>query len=459
MALGRRKREQQEAWVATSDLPKSPGHPFYEKLNGLLAEAGFDAYVEELCRPYYAEGRGRPSIPPGMYFRMLLAGYFEGIGTQRGIAWRCSDSLSLRAFLGLGATQAAPDHSSLTVIRQRLPWEVYMQVFLFVLALAQVKGLLDGKSLGVDATTLEANAAMKAIVRRDTGEDWQAYLTQLMREEGVVEAEEEPTEEARRRFDQKRKKKKVSNEEWVSPTDPESRITKMKDGTTRLAYKAEHAVDLKSNFIVAATVHGGDRADVETLPETLVTAQANLIYAGSPAVVQEVVADKGYHKAEGLAQCAGWQVRTYVSERRTRKRRRWKDKPPEWKEAVQGNRRRIRGARGRRLRRQLREKLERSFAHVCETGGGRRAWLRGLLKVAKHYLMQALGHNVGLLMRKLFGIGTPRSLQGLRALLRFLQLLVMAVSHGCRSLPAASATPLPPALRPLVTTRYYPAAA
>lgn len=458
MALGRRKREQQGAWVATSDLPKSPGHPFYEKLNGLLAEAGFDAYVEQLCGPYYAEGVGRPSIPPGVYFRMLLAGYLEGIGTQRGIAWRCSDSLSLRAFLGLGPTEAAPDHSSLTVIRQRLPWAVYVQVFAFVLALAQAKGLLDGKSLGVDATTLEANAALKAIVRRDTGEDWKAYLTQLMREEGAVEPEEEPTEEARRRFDQKRKEKKVSNEDWVSPTDPESRITKMKDGTTHLAYKAEHAVDLKSNLIVAATVHGGDRCDVETLPETLVTAQANLIYAGSPAAVQEVVADKGYHKAQRLAQCAGWEVRTYVSEPRTRGRR-WSDKPPEWKAAVRANRRRIRGARGRRLTRQRQEKLERSFAHVCETGGARRTWLRGLLKVAKHYVMQALGHNVGLLMRKLFGIGTPRSLQGLRALLRFLQLLVMAVSHRSRALPAASAAPPPPALRLLTPPPPYPAAA
>jgi transposase len=432
MALGKRKREQQEVWVATTDLPRSPGHPFYEKLNALLAEAGFDAYVEELCRPYYAEGLGRPSIPPGVYFRMLLVGYFEGIGTQRGMAWRCSDSRSLQAFLGLGPLAATPDHSSLTVIRQRLPEEVYKRVFVFVLAVAQAKGLLKGQTVAVDATTLEANAAMKTIVRRDSGEDWKAYLRQLAAEAGL----ENPSDEQLRRFDKGRPDKKVSNDAWVSPSDPESRITKMKDGTTHLAYKAEHAVDLQSDLVLAATVHCGDCGDPESLPETLVTAQANLIGCGSPAAIRDAAADKGYHKAETLAHCAAWHIRTYVAEPKTRGRRRWTDKPREWKAAVLANRRRLRGARGRRLNRRRTEFLERSFAHVCETGGARRTWLRGLLQVTKHYLIQVAARNLGVILRKLFGVGTPRSLQGLRALVHLLQLLLRALCHHQVTSPA-----------------------
>ena len=432
MALGRRKQEQQEAWVATSALPKSPGHPFYEQLNRLLAEAGFDAYVEELCCPYYAEVRGRPSIPPGVYFRMLLVGYFEGIGSQRGIAWRCSDSLSLRRFLGLGPTEAVPDHSSLTVIRQRLPEELYVQVFVFVLGIAEAKGLLQGRTVAVDATTLEANAAMKTIVRRETGQDWKGYLGELAAEAGL----ENPSDEQLRRFDKARQDKKVSNDEWVSQTDAESRITKMKDGRTHLAYKAEHAVDLESDLVLAATVHPGDRGDPESLPESLVVAQANLIRAGSEAAIEEVVADKGYHKAETLADCAAWQIRTYVAEPKARGPRRWTDKPREWKEAVLANRRRVRGRRGRRLNRRRREFLERGFAHVCETGGARRTWIRGLVEVTKHYLIQVAARNLGVLMRKLIGIGTPRSLQGLRAVAGLVYFLIAVLAHGRLHLPA-----------------------
>jgi transposase len=242
MSMGRRKAEQQpELWVPTTELPHSPGHVFYGKLNRLLADAGFEAYVEDLCQPHYADGLGRESIPPGVYFRMLLVGYFEGIDSQRGIAWRCSDSLSLRAFLGTPLNEATPDHSSLTKIRQRLPFEAHEHVFRFVLRLAQQKKLLRGKTVAVDTTTLEANAAMRTIVRKDTGEDYQEYLKRLLAEQGV----ESPTAEEIRRFD-KRRPKKASNKEWESATDPDSRIAKMKDGTTHLAYKAEHVVDLDS---------------------------------------------------------------------------------------------------------------------------------------------------------------------------------------------------------------------
>ena len=408
MAVGKREATEQTMWVATSSLPKSPGHPFYQKLNALLRESSFDRFCEEQCAPYYAERMGRPSIPPGVYFRMLLVGYFEGIGSQRGIAWRCSDSLALRAFLGLKATEATPDHSSLTVIRQRLPVPVHEAVFAKALEIAQQRQLLKGGTVAVDATTLEANAAMKTIVRRDTGEDWKEYLARLAKEAGI----ENPTDEDLRRFDRKRQDKKVSNEEWRSPTDADSRITKMKDGRTHLAYKAEHAVDLETELVVAARICPADQGDAETLLGTLTVAQENLRDAGSAQNINEAVADKGYHKAETLADCGEAQTRTYIPEPRGNRRRRWTDKPAAQREAVYGNRRRCRGKRGKRLQRWRSERVERSFAHVCETGGGRRTWIRGLWEVTKRYLIQVAAHNLGLIMRKLFGMGTPRSLQG-----------------------------------------------
>ena len=407
MSMGRRPTEQQtDLWVPTADLPRSPGHVFYDKLNRLLAEAAFDPYVEDLCQPFYADGLGRESIPPGVYFRMLFVGYFEGLDSQRTIAWRCSDSLSLRAFLGVSLNEATPDHSSLTKIRQRLPLHVHERVFTFVLKVALEKKLLRGKTVAVDATTLEANAAMKTIVRKDSGEDWKDYLKRLMAEEGI----ENPTDEEVRRFDKKRKKK-VSNKEWQSPADPDSRIAKMKDGTTHLAYKAEHTVDLGSEFVLAAAVHPADQADPATLADSILQAQVNLVLAGSEQEIEEAVADKGYHKAETLAECEEWNTRTYIPEPK-RKKYNWGDKPQAWRRATAANRRRVRGARSKRLQKKRSELVERSFAHVCETGGGRRTWLRGLMNVSKRYVVQVAAHNLGLLMRKLFGFGKPRVLQG-----------------------------------------------
>jgi transposase len=407
VALGRRVPKPLPPVVATADLPRSPGHAFYDRLNQLLAEADFDRYVEGLCQGYYAAA-GRPSIPPGVYFRMLFVGYFEGLGSQRAIAWRCADSRSLQAFLGYLPTEETPDHSSLTRIRRRLPTAAHEQVFAFVLGIADAKGLLVGKAVAVDATTLQANAALKAIRRRDTGDDWKAYLRQLAREAGI----DDPTDEELRRFDKRRKGKKVSNEEWFSPADPDSRIAKMKDGTTRLAYKVEHVVDLGSDLILAAEVYRADEPDGDTLLVSVISAQAHLLGAGSDAEVEEVVADKGYHKAEALADFAQINVRTYIPEAQREQRRRWADKPPGWERAYRNNRRRTRGARGKRLQKLRSEYAERSFAHVCDSGGARRSWLRGLAEVSKRYLMQAAAHNLGVLLRRLFGIGKPRALQG-----------------------------------------------
>lgn len=415
MSVGRRdEARQQEFWVATESLPEIPRHVFYEKLNEVLAGGGFDEFVEDLCEPYYKKG-GRPGIPPGVYFRMLFVGYFEGIDSQRAIAWRCADSLSLKTFLGYALTEETPDHSSLTRIRQRLPLEVHEQVFAFVLGLVDEHQLLSTKTVAVDATYLEANAAMKSIVRKETGEDWKAYLRGLMLEAGLIEESDEPTDEELRKFDKSRKNKKVSNSEWESKTDPESRIARMKDGRTHLAYKAEHVVDLESEFILEAEVYHADRGDSETLVESVTKAQANLDRADVVWEIEEVVADKGYHANKTLADCRQWGtlgLRTYIPEPESPYERRWTDKPPEYEEAYRANRRRVRGNRSKRLQKKRSERVERSFAHMCNSGGARRTWLKGLETINKRYLMHAAGRNLGLMMRKLFGVGKPRCLQG-----------------------------------------------
>jgi transposase len=407
MSMKRRESEQSGMWVATHELPRSPGHVFYEKLNEVLEKGRFDRFVEELCEPHYADGQGRPSIQPGVYFRMLFVGYFEGLSSQRGIAWRCADSLSLRSFLGVAVTARTPEHSSMTRIRKRLPEGVFEKVFGFVLEIAVEYGLLKGKTIAVDSTTLEANAAMKSLVRRDTGEDWKEYVRGLAAAEGI----ENPSDEELRRFDKKRKKK-TSNKEWKSSTDPDSRVAKMKDGRTHMAYKAEHALDVESQLAVAAVIYRGDDGDAETLPVTVELARDQLKQAGAAKQVEEVVADKGYHKAETLQTLSEVQgVRTYIPERKQKGRRRWRDKARGQQQIVYANRRRVRGKRGRQLGRWRSERVERSFAHTCETGGGRRAWLRGVVNVSKSYLSRVAARNLGIIMFALFGVGTARSLQ------------------------------------------------
>ena len=427
MALGKRENQQQEMWVATTSLPRSPGHVFYRKLNEVFAEAGFDRMAEKLCRPHYHSHIGRPSIPPGVYFRMLLIGYFEGIGSQRGIAWRCADSLSLREFLGVPVTETTPDHSSLTRVRDRLPLEVHAAVFEWALRLVAEKGLLPGKTAAIDSTFLEANAAMKSIVRRDTGEDWNEYLRRLMKErEGV----ENPTDEELRRFDRTRKDKRVSNEEWVSKSDPDSRIAKMKNGETHLAYKAEHVIDLETEVVLAASIRPADHADVDTMVDSVVEARVNLSEAGVDVEIKEAVADKGYHATDTIELAESVNLRTYIPEPKPRGgKRNWRDVPEEKRRAVLNNRRRVRRAKSKRLQRLRSERVERSFAHICDTGGARRSWLHGLEKVQKRYSIAAMARNLGLLMRKVFGIGTPRGLQAAGGLASFASFVWIHI-HG-----------------------------
>jgi transposase len=420
MALGKRRPKQDELFIPTVKLATGPGHPFYAKLNEVLAGAGFDEFVEKLCAPYYKEG-GRPGIPPGVYFRMLFIGYFEGLDSQRGIAWRCADSLALRTFLGIAITEETPVHASMTIIRQRLPESVFDKVFVFVLSLLEQKGLLRGKAVAIDATTLEANAAMKSIVRKDSGEDWKQYLQGLAKAEGI----DNPTEEDLRRLDRARKDKKVSNEQWESPTDQDSRIAKMKDGRTHLAYKAEHAVDVVTEAIVATTVTFADKSDPQSAPVTLSLAEANLGLAGSETEIAEAVMDKGYHDNRLLAHLAERGVRTYIPERR-QKSRCWGDKPAEYEQAFRANRRRVRTKKGRQLNRWRSERCERTFAHVCETGGGRRAWLRGQTNVSKTHTLKCAAYNLGLLLRKIWGYCKPRNAEAAAAAL-FWSVLLLAI--------------------------------
>jgi transposase len=408
MAMGKRKRRARQAsmWVATQDLPRSAAHPFYQRLNRVLDEAQFDAFVEGACATFYAPVIGRPGLPPGRYFRLLLLGYFEGLDAERAIAWRAADSLSVRDFLGLELHEATPDHTTISRTRRLIDLETHRAVFTWVLHRLADAGLVKGQTIGIDATTLEANAALRSIVRRDTGETYQEFLTQLAHASGI----ETPTREDLARIDRKRKKK-GSNDDWTHPDDPDAKITRMKDHRTHLAHKAEHAVDLETGAVVAVTVQAADAGDTTTSIETLIEAaeQVETVVPDGDGIT-EVVADKGYHSNQVMVDLEAVGVRSYISEP-DRGRRNWADHP-EARAAVYRNRRRIRGARGKRLLRQRGERLERPFAHLYETGRMRRLHLRGHDNILKRVLLHAGALNLGLLMRQLIGIGTPRGLQG-----------------------------------------------
>ena len=408
MALGRQGERQADLMIGWAELPRSPGHVFYDRLQAVLLEAGFDRFAEGECAPYYASRRGRPSLPPGRYFRMHLVGYFEGIDSERGLEWRCSDSLSLREFLRLGTTEPVPDHSWLSKTRSRLPVEVHEAVFAWVLERLAAHGLIKGDRIGVDASTMEANAALRAIVRRDSGEGYREMLKRLAEESGIAT----PTAEDLVRFDRKRKGKRLSNTEWTSASDPEARIAKLKDGRTRLAYKPEHAVDLDTGAIVAAEVHAADQGDTATLPGTLEAAEANLAAVGAaptPEDPSELVADKGYHSRDGLKDLEDGAWKSRIAEKKTAGVHRWRG-DEDARRAVYNNRARLRSGVAREAFRLRAELVERSFASTLDRGGMRRAWLRGRENLRKRYLVHVAGYNLGLVMRLLVGAGTPREL-------------------------------------------------
>jgi transposase len=450
MAMGtRRQRQRQEELWYRRDLAEAPGHPFYRRLNEVLEHAGFDEFCEARCRKFYHEKLGRPSLPPGMYFRVMLIGFFEGLESERGIAWRVADSLCLRQFLQIGLDERTPDHVTISRTRRLMDEATHQEIFGWVLRQVARAGLLKGKTIGIDATTLEANAAMKSIVRRDTEESYTEYLERLAEAAGL-----EATDEAALRRMDRRRKKKSSNEEWVNPHDPEAEITRMKDGRTALAYKAEHAVDMDTGAIVAVTTHGGAVGDTASVEETLPAAgEAVAEQIAEPTAdgdfnvnvkgVEEWVGDKGYHSGAVLvgAQQAG--VRSYIAEP-DRGRRKWAGKRDE-QAAVYANRQRIGGSRGKQLLRRRGERVERSFAHAYETGGLRRLYVRGKQNVQKKLLLQAAACNLALLLRKIMGAGTPRALHDALAG------LVLALSSLLAALEA-----IPTQTRPSLTRKLAP---
>jgi transposase len=442
MALGKRKPVQQPLFVATADLVAKP-HPFYEAVNKVLDAHHFDAFAEQLCAGFYDDGSrgGRPGLAPGVYFRCLMVGYFEGIDSERGIDWRCNDSLSLKAFLGIPCDSPAPDHSTISRTRRLIDLETHREVFQFILKVLANHGLIDGRTAGIDSTTLEANAAMRSIVRRDSGEGYQQFLTGLARESGIAT----PTREDLAKLDRKRKNK-AGNDDWQNPHDPEAKITKMKDGTTHLAHKAEHAVDLGENAhgaILAVSVCDAAAGDTATITDTLVAATENLAAVKDDArvagrvgenFVSESVLDKGYHSRRTLLDLQEMNIRGYVSEP-DRGRQSWGGEfGPEARGAVYANRRRIRGGRGKRLLKGRGEKLERSFAHCYETGNLRRLHLRGRDNIAKRVLIHAAGFNIALVMRLKYGLSKPRSLGGKAAAAARARILTLV--RRVRSIPA-----------------------
>ena len=348
MAMGTRKKQeaQEDFWVGRAVLPTGASRPFYLRLNQLLVESHFDEFVEGRCRRFYAERGGRPSLAPGVHFRLLLIGYFEGINSERGIAWRANDSLALKRLLRVELEESPPDHSTISRTRRLMDVETHREVFTWVLGVLAEKGLLKGQTLGVDPTTLEANAALRTIVRRDTGEGYQEFLQRLAQESGI----KTPTREQLARLDRKRAHK-GSNEDGEHPHDPDARITKMKDGRTHLAHKVEHAVDFSSGAVVAVTLQPADTVDATTGRQTVCEAGEQIAtLAGeeqsagvNPEGPKEVVLDKGYHSNEVLAELADWKVRSYGSE--PDRGWRWKGKQAE-RAAVYANRWRIRGERG-----------------------------------------------------------------------------------------------------------------
>lgn len=423
MSMGRRKIAEPALFVSCAELPRTPGHPFYRKLNELLSKAQFDRHVEELCAPYYSGAAGRPSLPPAVYFRLHFLGYFEKIDSERGIAWKIADSLTLREFLGYSLTQSTPDHSTISRNRRLLPESVHDQVFQFILAQLAKAGLLKGTTLGIDATTLESNAALRSIRSKHDGKSYREYLRELAKEDGI----EDPSDDDLARLDRNRKGRSTSNKDWENPHNPEAKITKLKTGQTHFAEKCEHAVDLETGAVVAVSITGANTGDTTSILSTLNHAAVNLAILANDGDLPEdgdplstIVADKGYHSN---ATCSFYQspdleLKTYFSEPK-RGRRKWQGDTLTQK-AVYANRRRIKSDRGKVLMKKRGELLERPFAHYLDNGGLRRSHVKGLSNVRKRILNQVAAFNLGLIMRKIFGVGTPRGMTALAALLSLL---------------------------------------
>ena len=401
--------EQKEFWVVADRLPKARPGRFYELLNGTLDEMDFAGDVRAMCAPSYAEVErgGRPGIDPAVYFKMLMVGFFEGLESERAIAARCADSLSLRGFLGYALDEATPEHSSMTVIRQRLGGDCFERVFALVLTALQRHGLLKGRHLGIDSSVIEANASLRSLTERNTEEGYWDYVKRLAKAAGL-----ETEDGAKlRSFDRKRAGKKMSNEQWQNPHDPEAKIGRTKDGATDMVYLPEHTVDLDTGAIVQAQVLPGDHRDSEDLSkrviDAVVSVQAAQGVADPEAVPQTLTADKGYCSLEEIGRLQALALKTVISDPR-RDQRRLDKLSSAQRQTLARARRSASRKHGKKLLRKRGQHIERSFAHVRAAGGLRRATVRGLENLNKRHQLAAACYNLSQLLRRLHGAGTPK---------------------------------------------------
>lgn len=405
----RSEQHQQEFWVEARRLPQATASTFYRKLDDTLNELGFTEGIRDICRPAYADAErgGRPGIDPAVYFKMLMIGFFENLPSERAIASRCADSLSLRAFLGYELDERTPDHSSLSVIRQRLGQEIYQAAFELVLTGLYEYGLLKGRHLGIDSSIIEANASLRELVSRNTEEEYWKYVKRLAAEAGI-----DPDDtKAVRRFDKKRPGRKTSNKDWVNPHDPHAKVGFTKHGACDMVYKPEHITDLESGAIVMATVRQGDEGDTVDLPKRVMRASEVLgVICNDPEqkkVLSSLTADEGYFGVDEVCCLQEEKVRVIIGDPHA-SRRNAKKQSPTVRSVLNKARRAVRSKSGKALLRKRGEHLERSFCHVLDHGGLRRATLRGEMNLTKRQLGAALTYNLSLLLRHLTGVGTPK---------------------------------------------------
>ncbi len=417
--------KQEEMWVVAQELPKATPDRFYQRVNQTLEKIGFAEQVWTICEPAYAEASkgGRPGIDPVVYLKMLMVGFFENLPSERAIASRCADSLSIRGFLGYGLTDMTPDHSSLSVIRRRLSLEQFEALHIVLLRALYSHGLLKGRNLGIDSSVIEANASLRELRHRNDEKSYWEYVRQLAREAGVDDSDDK----AVRRFDKKRPGRKTRNADWVNPHDPEAKVGRTKQGATDMVYKPEHVSDLDSGAIVQVEVRSGDAADNDaSLNQRVLSAVGVLLEvvpeAASEKVGTSVVADEGYFALEQIGQMQSFGIRTVIADPHARRRR--KDLPEPERKTLRRARAATGSASGKALLRKRGEHLERGFAHVLDHGGLRRATLRGRENLTKRHMVAALSFNLSLLLRGLFGIGTAK--QWLAGPLKRLQARFMA---------------------------------
>jgi transposase len=414
----KKKEAQPEFWIAANQVVSPAQSGYYAQLEETLESFGFAAKVRALCAPAYDKsGMGRPGIDPVVYLKMIMVGFFEDLPSERAIAARCADSMSIRAFLKYELHEKTPEHSSFTVIRQRLGLEIYQRIFTLTLQALREHGLLRGKNLGIDSSVIEANASLRALVHRNTEEQYWDYVKRLAAESGI-----DPDDAAAvRKFDRHRPGK-GSNQEWVNPYDPDAKIGRTKDGATDMIYKPEAVVDLDTGAIVQAQVHPGDQADHKEMATRVLEAQQNINQAAGEKLdtltVNSVTSDKGYYAVNELQALQQEDIRTVIAD--PIDNRRLDKLEPDEKKAVQAARRSTKSTSGKELLRRRGMHIERSFAHVLDCGGMRRTTLRGWENLNKRFKLAAAIYNLSQLMRKLFGIGTPKQLAA-RGRLLFLQ--------------------------------------